>query len=117
VVIAILDARAGEVIVHCGIRLANTRVWRRHVDTAVEVLVQVGEYIALIAYFIGPFLVAAVRTSMVGEVVSSRGSSECFATSIVCSSTLDAGLWRCHESPVDKGLSVVWIRAHELGCA
>lgn len=64
--IAVLDARAGEVTVHCSIRLANTRVWRRHVDTAIEVLVQVGELIAVVPYFVGPFLVAAIRASMIG---------------------------------------------------
>ena len=64
--VAILDSRAGEVVVNCSIRLANTRVWRRHVDTAIEVLIQIGELVALIPNFIGPFLVAAVRASMIG---------------------------------------------------
>ena len=64
--VTILDARAGEVVVHCSIRLAGLCVWRRHVDTAVEVLVKVRELVALIPYFVGPFLVAAVRASMIG---------------------------------------------------
>ena len=63
--VAILDGRAGEVVIDCSIRLANTRIRRRHVDTAIEVLVQVGELVALVPNFIGPFLVAAIGASMV----------------------------------------------------
>ena len=64
-VVAILDGRAGEVVIDCSIGLANTRIRRRHVDTAIEVLVQVGELVAVVSYLIRPFLVAAVRASMV----------------------------------------------------
>ena len=63
--VAILDSRAGEVVVHCSVGLVSMCVWRRHVDTAVEVFVKVGELVALVSYFVGPFLVAAVRASMV----------------------------------------------------
>lgn len=63
--VAVLDARAGEIVVNCSIRLANTHVRRRYVDTAIEVLIQFGELVAFIPYFVGPFLVAAVRASMV----------------------------------------------------
>ena len=63
--VAILDGRAGEVVIDCSIRLANTRIRRRHVDTAIEVLVQVGELVTVVSYLIRPFLVAAIRASMV----------------------------------------------------
>lgn len=65
-VVPIMDARAGEAVVHCSVRLASMCVWRRHVDTAVEVLVKVRERVAFVPYFIGPFLVAAFGASMVG---------------------------------------------------
>ena len=87
------------------------------VDASLEILIEVGQSVASVPDVFYPSVVAALRTSMVSQVVPRRRASKRLPASIMCSLSIDAGLRCGDEAPVDQGLGVVWVGSYELGCA